>query len=64
MEYPANHQTATKLEETIKSNGAVPATICILKGKIHVGLDVDTLLDISKNKNGFIKCRQGIFHLH
>ena len=49
MEYPENHKTATQLEETIKSEGAVPATICILKGKIHVGLDKDTLLDISKN---------------
>ena len=56
MEYPENHKTATKLEETIKSEGAVPATICILQGKIHVGLDKETLLDISKNKTGFIKC--------
>ncbi len=64
MEYPANHQTATKLEETIKSNGAVPATICILKGKIHVRLDADTLLDISNNKNGFIKCSTRDIPLH
>ena len=56
MEYPENHKTATKLEETIKSEGAVPATICILQGKIHVGLDKETVLDISKNKTGFIKC--------
>ena len=56
MEYPENHKTATKLEETILSEGAVPATISILQGKIHVGLDKDTLLDISKNKTGFIKC--------
>ena len=56
MEYPENHKTATQLEETIKSEGAVPATICILNGKIRVGLDKDTLLDISKNKTGFIKC--------
>ena len=56
MEYPENHKTATQLEETIKNEGATPATICILKGKIHVGLDKDTLLDISKNKTGFIKC--------
>ena len=56
MEYPENHKTATQLEKTIKSEGAVPATICILNGKIRVGLDKDTLLDISKNKTGFIKC--------
>ena len=56
MEYPENHKTATKLEETIKAEGAVPATICILHGKIRVGLDKDTLLDISNNKTGFIKC--------
>ena len=43
-------------KETIKSNGAFPPTICILKGKINIGLDSNTLLDISKNKNDFIKC--------
>ena len=56
MEYPENHKTETQLEETIKQEGTVPVTICILQGKIHVGLDKDTLLDISKNKTGFIKC--------
>ena len=56
MEYPENHKTETQLEETIKQEGTVPVTICIFQGKIHVGLDKDTLLDISKNKTGFIKC--------
>lgn len=56
MEYPKNMETAKKLEETIKSNGAIPATICILKGVIHVGLDKETLENISKNKSDFIKC--------
>ena len=56
MEYPENHKTETQLEETIKQKGTVPVTICILQGKIHVGLDKDTLLDISKNKTEFIKC--------
>ena len=33
-----------------------PLTICNLKGKIHICLDANTILDISKNKNDFIKC--------
>ena len=56
MEYPKNLETAQKLEKTIRENGSTPATICILNGKIHVGLDQQTLEHISKNKSDFIKC--------
>ena len=35
MEYPETIKF-TQLEETIEIQGAVPATICIIKGKIHV----------------------------
>ena len=55
MEYQANLQTAIKLEKNHKRNGAVPATIYILQGKIHGELDKETLLDFSKSKNLFIK---------
>lgn len=29
MEYPINYNTASKVEDTIRQNGAVPATIVI-----------------------------------
>ena len=56
MEYPVNYTTASKVEETVRQNGAVPATIVILKGKIHVGLSNEKLKEISENKSDFIKC--------
>jgi pseudouridine-5'-phosphate glycosidase len=56
MEYPINLSTASSVEETIRKNGAIPATITIIKGKIHVGLSKEELEEISKNKKDFIKC--------
>lgn len=38
MPYPDNVKTALELEEIIRKQGAVPATIAILNGKIKVGL--------------------------
>jgi pseudouridine-5'-phosphate glycosidase len=37
MPYPKNVETANNVEKIIRENGAVPATICILDGKIVVG---------------------------
>ena len=56
MEYPVNYTTAKKVEETIRQNGAIPATIVILNGVVHVGMDDATLKHISEFKNDFIKC--------
>lgn len=38
MPYPQNLEMARKVEAVIRENGAVPATIAVLKGEIHVGL--------------------------
>ena len=43
MPYPANVETARAVEAVIRENGAVPATIAVLHGRIQVGLDADTL---------------------
>lgn len=37
MPYPKNVETALKVEQVIRDNGAIPATICIIGGKIVVG---------------------------
>jgi pseudouridine-5'-phosphate glycosidase len=37
MPYPQNYETALQLEEIVRFEGAVPATIAILDGKIHIG---------------------------
>lgn len=38
MPWPQNVETAARVEETIRSAGAVPATIAIMGGQVHVGL--------------------------
>jgi len=38
MPYPKNVETALNVEKIIRDNGAIPATIAILKGKLKVGL--------------------------
>ncbi|GAM24333.1 hypothetical protein SAMD00019534_075080 [Acytostelium subglobosum LB1] len=43
MPYPQNYQTAKQVEDIVRENGAVPATIAIINGTIRVGLD-DALL--------------------
>ncbi len=41
MPYPKNVETAIRVEEIIRENGAVPATIAIIEGVLKVGLTED-----------------------
>jgi len=43
MPYPQNLETARLVEADIRTSGAVPATIAVLDGQIHIGLDADDL---------------------
>ncbi|AAM23619.1 pseudouridine-5'-phosphate glycosidase [Caldanaerobacter subterraneus] len=43
MPYPQNIETARALEEIVRENGAVPATIAIIGGKIKIGLNEEEL---------------------
>ncbi|WP_239255632.1 pseudouridine-5'-phosphate glycosidase [Listeria ilorinensis] len=43
MPYPQNVQTAREVEEIIRENGAVPATIAIMDGQIKIGLSDEEL---------------------
>ena len=43
MPYPQNVQTAREVEAIIRAEGAVPATIAILDGKIRIGLSDEQL---------------------
>ncbi len=51
MPYPKNVETALAVEEVVRQNGAVPATIAIMSGKCHVGLTKDQLEYFGKAKN-------------
>src|SRR5262245_7552743 len=39
MPYPQNVETARVVEATVREEGAVPATIALIDGRIRVGLD-------------------------
>ncbi len=43
LPYPVNRETAQALENEVRAGGATPATIAILKGRIHIGLDATQL---------------------
>ncbi|MFM2336817.1 MAG: hypothetical protein RL115_10 [Bacteroidota bacterium] len=51
MPYPQNVVTALAVEQVVRDNGAVPATIAIMNGKCHVGLTNDELEYFGKAKN-------------
>ncbi|MEO8666422.1 MAG: pseudouridine-5'-phosphate glycosidase [Ignavibacteria bacterium] len=51
MPYPQNYETAVEVEKAVSDNGAVPATIAIIKGIIKVGLSDSDLEFMSKEKN-------------
>jgi pseudouridine-5'-phosphate glycosidase len=51
MPYPENVQMAKKVEEIIRSEGAIPATIAIIDGKIKIGLTDEDLEKLAKAKN-------------
>ncbi|XP_017660183.1 PREDICTED: pseudouridine-metabolizing bifunctional protein C1861.05-like isoform X2 [Lepidothrix coronata] len=51
MAYPLNLSMAREVEETVRVNGAVPATVGILRGQIHVGLTDEELEFLASSKN-------------
>lgn len=51
LPYPDNIKTAQLLEAAVRENGAVPATIAILDGTLHVGLTEAELHRLATEKN-------------
>jgi len=60
MPYPKNVETALKVEKIIRDNGAIPATIAILGGKLKVGLTEDEIEYLGKAKNVIKTSRRDI----
>ena len=50
LSYPQNLETAQALEQAVRENGAVPATIAIIEGKIRVGLTEGELQRLATQK--------------
>lgn len=49
MPYPKNVETAMLVEQTIRENGAVPATIAILGGRLKAGLSPEEIEYLGKS---------------
>lgn len=55
MPYPQNVKTALSVEKIVRENGAVPATIAILNGKLKVGLTEDEIEYLGKKGPAVVK---------
>lgn len=51
MPYPRNVETALNVEKIIRENGAIPATIAIINGRLKVGLSGDEIEYLGKAKD-------------
>jgi pseudouridylate synthase len=54
MPYPENLATAKVMEQVIRDAGAIPATIAIFEGKIHLGIDA-SLMETLANRHDVVK---------
>ena len=55
MPYPQNGQTALRVEQTIRENGATPATIAIIGGKLKAGCTPEEIEYLGKKGQAVIK---------
>ncbi|MEO1550721.1 MAG: pseudouridine-5'-phosphate glycosidase, partial [Pseudomonadota bacterium] len=51
MPYPQNLETARMVEDEVRDCGAVPATIAVLDGTLHIGLEDDALRALATAKD-------------
>ncbi|WP_066314983.1 pseudouridine-5'-phosphate glycosidase [Bacillus sp. FJAT-29814] len=63
MPYPQNVQTAREVEQIIRDNGAVPATIAIIDGKIKIGLSDEELEMFGKSPDVAKASRRDLAYL-
>ncbi|MDO4199121.1 MAG: pseudouridine-5'-phosphate glycosidase [Erysipelotrichaceae bacterium] len=63
MPYPENVEFASKVEEIIRAEGAIPATIAIMDGKVKVGLNSDELFRMCSDKEVIKASRRDMAYL-
>lgn len=51
MPYPQNIEMAHKVEKIVRENGAIPATIAIMNGKIKIGINEEELALLATNSD-------------
>ena len=55
MPYPQNVETAHRVQATVREQGATPATIAVLEGRLTVGLDEDGIEHLGRKGQEVIK---------
>lgn len=55
MPYPKNVETAMLVEKTVRENGAVPATIAVIGGRLKAGLSAEEIEYLGKTGRGVAK---------
>lgn len=63
MPFPQNAQTAIEVEDTIRKNGAVPATIAIIGGVMKVGLSKEEIELLGREGHNVTKVKIGRAHV-
>ena len=64
LPYPDNLEVAKSLEEAVRDTGAIPATIAILGGEVHIGLNKEALVMLADPNSRIEKAsRRDIPHL-
>jgi pseudouridine-5'-phosphate glycosidase len=56
MPYPQNFETACLVEDAVRNEGAIPATIAIIDSKLCVGLTKSQIERVAKHGTNCIKC--------
>ncbi|MBC3870631.1 pseudouridine-5'-phosphate glycosidase [Undibacterium oligocarboniphilum] len=63
MPYPQNVQTAREVEQIIREQGAVPATIAVMEGKIHIGLSDADLIRLGQSADAIKVSRRDLAYV-
>jgi len=50
LPFPLNIQTARRVEGEIREAGAVPATVAVIDGQIHIGMSDNDLRHLARNE--------------
>lgn len=64
LPYPENIKLARELEEIVRASGAVPATIMLMKGHVHIGVSEEELQILARPESNVQKVsRRDIAHV-
>lgn len=63
MPFPENMETALEVESIIRQQGAIPATIALHQGKIHIGLKTELMEHFAKSENVYKASRRDLSYV-